>query len=92
MGEKVFLVCGNGVYGTGHSVAGQTVVIEVELDEDGHYGTVLAPQAFVDKWPRVKVAGSMEMWEECDGPARLLNHREWMDLSTSTRPLRSPKA
>ena len=80
MGKKVFLVCGNLTYGTGHPVENKVVVIEAELDESGGYADVIAPQGFVEKWPHILVAGSMERWRECQGPARLLTEQEWQQL------------
>lgn len=83
MSEKTFLVCGNTVFGTGHSIDNKTVVIEVEVDDNGRFASVIAPQAFADRWPIVKVSGSMEAWVECDGPARLLTDDEWRALLKS---------
>lgn len=85
MPQKFFLVCGNIVYGTGYPVQNKTAVIEAIVDDSGR-AQVIAPQEFTHNWQTVRIAGSRESWVECEGPARLLDHREWLELLASVEP------
>ena len=57
----------------------QPQVIEV-APEDGTWMTVIAPESFKRRWPRLLVDMVRIRWKETTGPARLLTEEEWEAL------------
>ncbi|MFZ2025010.1 MAG: hypothetical protein WAV51_01885 [Microgenomates group bacterium] len=90
MSKRVFLVEA-GEKGPGHTLDGKAVVIEADLDDEGRYAKVIAPQEFVNSWSSVLVEGSMGQWTECNGPARILSDHDYTTLCVQLVPAQEYK-